>query len=141
MKRLGKQPARYTLFLNPYRDVRFSACPGCGAKTRQRKLPLVIHVDPMDLIALNKTCRFCPACDLLIVHRDEIEALLAAHFSAHEPEVIGNDYLIIGTLDRSDWRKGCQVPLSLKEMIEHLHDFKESVRFEMQRAWMPAERT
>jgi hypothetical protein len=43
--RLGKLPPLYKLFLNPYTDVRFtSSCPGCSGKTRQRKLPLAIHV-------------------------------------------------------------------------------------------------
>lgn len=56
LPRLGKQPPRYRFFLNPYSDVRFTRCPQCGEKTRSRKLPLVVHVDPMQLISLNKTC-------------------------------------------------------------------------------------
>ena len=75
--RLGKQPPRYRFFLNPYADARFTTCPQCSGKTRVRKLPLVIHIDPLQLIALNKTCRYCPRCDLLIAHQDEIEAFLA----------------------------------------------------------------
>ena len=63
--RLGKQPPRYRFFLNPYTDARFMKCPQCLAKTRQRKLPLVIHIEPLQLVALNKTCRYCPHCDLL----------------------------------------------------------------------------
>ena len=39
----------------------------------------MIHIDPDHLIALNKTCRYCTRCDLLIAHRDEIEAELRAH--------------------------------------------------------------
>ncbi len=42
-KLLGKQPPRYRFFLNPYRDARFTTCPQCGLKTRQRQCPLVIH--------------------------------------------------------------------------------------------------
>ena len=78
--RLGKQPPRHCFFLNPYTDVRFTTCPQCRGKTSQRKLPLVIHIDPMQLVALNKTCRYCPRCDLLIAHQDELEAWLAAFF-------------------------------------------------------------
>src|SRR6266700_5615395 len=74
--RRGKQPPRYRFFLNPYTDVRFTTCPQCRGKTSQRKLPLVIHIDPMQLVALNKTCRYCPRCDLLIAHQDELEAWL-----------------------------------------------------------------
>ena len=72
--RLGKQPPRYRFFLNPYADARFMKCPQCVGKTRQRKLPLVIHIDPLQLVSLNKTCGYCPRCDLLIAHRDELEA-------------------------------------------------------------------
>jgi len=40
----------------------------------------------------------------------------------------------MGTLDRPEWRKGMQDPLSMQEMVEHLHDFKEVVTF--QRAYV-----
>src|SRR5215470_12897802 len=108
MTRLGKQPPRYRFFLNPYQDVRFTKCPQCGGKTLQRKLPLVIHVDPMQLLSLNKTCRYCPRCDLLIAHQNEVEQFLAAFFSVQNSEVVGNEYLVIGTLDRPDWKRGTQ---------------------------------
>ena len=103
--RLGKQPPRYR-FLNPHTDVHFTTCPQCRGKTRQRKLPLVIHIDPTQLVALNKTCWYCPYCDLLIAHQDELEAWLAAFFTEHQPEIVGNDYLVIGTEDRVDWLHG-----------------------------------
>src|SRR5215813_4141782 len=98
MTQLGKQPPRYRFFLNPYQDVRFTKCPQCGGKTLQRKLPLVIHVDPMQPVSVNKTCRYCPRCDLLIAHQNEMEQFLAAFFSVQNPEVVGNEYLVIGTL-------------------------------------------
>jgi hypothetical protein len=50
-------------------------CPQCLAGTRQRELPLVIHIEPLQLVALNKACRYCPHCDLLIAHQDQLEAL------------------------------------------------------------------
>ena len=37
------------------RIIRFSKCPACQNKTGQRKLPLLIHVDPKNLIALNRS--------------------------------------------------------------------------------------
>ena len=70
---LGKQPPQYRFFLNPYQDARFTRCPQCDQPMRQRKLPLVIHIDPMQLLSLNKTCRYCPHCDLLIAHQDDVE--------------------------------------------------------------------
>jgi hypothetical protein len=53
--------------------------------------------------ALNKTCRYCPRCDLPIAHQDELEAWLAAFFRDHQPEIVGNDYMVLGTEDRADW--------------------------------------
>jgi hypothetical protein len=133
--RLGKQPPRYRFFLNPYTDARFTTCPQCGNKTRVRKLPLVIHVDPDHMIALNKTCKFCPSCDLLIAHQDELEGFLAAYFGQNNPEALGNDYLVLGTEDRAVWRRGMRSPLPPKEAIEHLHDFRDYVTFEAAPRW------
>jgi hypothetical protein len=135
MTQLGKQPPRYRFFLNPYEDVRFTRCPQCDSKTLQRKLPLVIHVDPMFILSLNKTCRYCPRCDLLIAHQNDAEHFLACYFSEQKPEVIGNDYLVIGTLDRPVWKRGTQQQLPSQEMLEELHDFKEVVTFKLEWGW------
>ena len=136
MTQLGKQPARYGFFLNPYQEARFTSCPRCRAKTRLRKIPLVIHVDPMNPIALNKTCRYCDVCDLLIVHQDELEIQLAHLFATRAPELVGNDYLVIGTLDRPVWHRSRANPLTIQEMLDDLHDFKEVLRFELRRGWL-----
>ncbi len=53
--RLGKQPPRYTFFLNPYTDARFTKCPKCSGKVRQKKLPLVIHIDEGGMMVLNNS--------------------------------------------------------------------------------------
>jgi hypothetical protein len=127
--RLGKQPPRYTFFFNPYADARFTKCPKCEGKTRQKKLPLVIHIDDGGMMVLNKTCRHCPACDLLIAHKDEIEAQMAFYFQRAAPEVVGSDYLVIGTADRTDWRRGTEGDMTPPDMIEALHDFKDVVQF------------
>lgn len=130
VKRMGKQPPRYRFFLNPYPDIRFTSCPQCRRKTRQRKLPLMIHIDPLTPVALHKTCRFCPSCDLLIAHQDELEAVLTALFTTHKPEVVGNEYLVLGTMDRTEWRRGLTTPLTIQEMVAVLHDFRGVVRLE-----------
>ena len=59
---------------------------------------------------------------MLIAHQDEIEANLAAFFTQNQPEVVGNDYLVLGTLDRPDWQKGVEAPLSVQRMLDVLHD-------------------
>jgi hypothetical protein len=128
--RIGQQPPRYRFFLNPYQDVRFTRCPMCQQLTQQRKLPLVIHVDPMNVLTLNKTCRYCPHCDLLIAHQDELEAQLAEFFARQKPEVIGNDYLVLGTMNRADWQQGRKEVMTVQDMVQALHDFDEVLRFE-----------
>lgn len=126
---LGKQPPRYRFFLNPYRDVRFTTCPQCGLKTRQRKFPLVINVQPKYMLALGKTCRYCVKCDLIIAHQDQLEEQLVMHFTTYNPKIIGNDYLVLGTLDKPEWRKGIIDPMTTQDMYDHLHDFKEVITF------------
>ena len=135
--RLGKQPPRYKFFLNPYQNARFTSCPECGGKTKQKKLPLAIHVDDAGMVILNKTCRFCPACNLLIAHQDEIEAQLAVVFAERTPEDVGNDYLVVGTVDRPDWQRGRKTPLTNEEMLAALHDFKDMVKYTPSPRWIP----
>ncbi len=56
--RLGTRAHRFCFFPNPYRDVRFTTCPRCGGKTRQRALPPDIHPEcQIDVLA---TVRFTP---------------------------------------------------------------------------------
>jgi hypothetical protein len=128
--RLGKQAPRYRFFLNPHSDVRFTSCPQCRRKTRLRKLPLVISIAPVQLVALNKSCRYCPPCDLLIAHRDEIDEFLAALFGQSWPAFAADSYLVVGTEDRAAWRRGMRTSLTVQDALDSLHDFAEVVRFE-----------
>jgi len=130
MKKSDKPPRRHDFFLNPYTDVRFSRCPKCEEKTRLRKFPLVIHVEPLNPVIMNKSCRYCPDCDLIIAHQDKIEALLCALFSELEPALIGNDYLVLGTVDRDVWRRGCKTPIPIAESLDYLHFFEHVLLFE-----------
>ena len=126
----GKQPPRYDFFLNTYQDTRFTTCPRCSIKTRPRKFSLVIHVNPGHTTILEKICRFCYVCGLLIVHQDQLEEQLTAQFLTINPEVIGNDYQVVGTLDRAEWNQKKQEPLSFEQVREYLHDFKEVITFQ-----------
>ena len=120
----GNRPQQYNFILNPYPDHRISRCPLCDSKTGQRKLPLLIHIDPHHLLALNYTCRYCQPCDLLIGHKHEIEHLLFEMFRRANPAIVGNDYLIVGTLEKKVWREGLTQPKGLTEMMDHISDFK-----------------
>ena len=90
-----------------------------------RKVPLFIHVQPTYPTMINKSCRYCPQCEILIVHQDELEQVLAFTYQKHKPEIIGNEYLVLGTLDPPSWRKREKEPIGFANVQEHVHDFKE----------------
>jgi len=137
-KTTTKPKRRHFFFLNPYEDAAFTRCPKCQSKTKVRKFPLVIHMEPRQLLLLNKTCRYCPSCDLIIAKKSEIESLMVASFEQSRPEIVGNDYLVIGVLDREDWRQGKQGKLLEGETIERMLVFKDVLKFEpAYSAWYP----
>ena len=123
-KQFGQLAPKYNYSLNPYPNLKFSNCPICNNKTGQRKLPLLIHVDPKHLISINYTNRYCSTCDLLIGHKHEIEHHLTQAFSQLVPQDIGNNYLILGTVEKRAWRAGLKLPKSFAETIQNVHDFK-----------------
>jgi hypothetical protein len=46
---------------------------------------------------------------------------------------------VLGTVERHAWREGVKQPKEIPDMLEHLHDFKEVRRIEIQPAgWYPA---
>ena len=136
--RFGHLKAKYNFSLNPYPELRFSKCPVCQGKTGQRKLPLLIHIDPKNLITLNYTNRYCPRCDRLIGHKHEIEHLLTDIFSQHNPSIIGNNYLLIGTLEKKAWQEGLKQPQLVQDMLPYVHDFKDYGELRMTMAgWFP----
>jgi len=131
--------ARYYFFLNPYEDMAFTRCPKCDEKTRIRKHCLLIHVEPKHLFSLNKSCRFCLKCDLIIVKQTELERLLAAICEAHAPEITGNEYFVFGTMDRKDWKDAQTGKISQQEGVERSYVFKDVWKFEVSpRGWYPA---
>jgi hypothetical protein len=138
-QQIGHLPPQHDFFLNPHQDARFTCCPQCDAKTKLRKKPLLIVIKPAQPISLNKTCRYCPACDLLIVHQDELDQLLASACRQIYPHLVGNDYVVFGTIDRKSWREGHHSS-SLDELLDTLHDFKRYLEFEPARYVWVAEK-
>ncbi len=123
-KAMFSRPSQDNFTLNPYPDERLSRCPFCSNKTGQRKRPLVIHIDPMHLIALNYTCRYCEQCDLLVAHKHEIEHLLYDTLMKLDPSAIGNRYLIMGTVERKVWRELSKRPQTPVETLTQARRFK-----------------
>lgn len=122
--RFGQLPPRYIFALNPYEDVRFSKCPKCNGATYPRKFPLLIHVDAFGPFVLGKTCRYCPKCEFIIAHQDELEGVLAAMFSERAPQIVGNDYLVVGTVEKKVWRQGLDKEGTIAEIRPHTADIK-----------------
>jgi len=128
--RFGKLSLRYRFILNPHADLRYSTCPECDGKTLVRKVPLVVAVLPDQMATINKHCRYCPHCDILIAHQDELENMLAITFEKHSPKLIGNDYLVIGTLEPAAWRKREKRGVLVASLPDNVHDFKERLELE-----------
>ena len=129
----GYLPPKYNFAFNPYPDIRFSTCPSCQQKTGQRKLPLIIYVEPTSFVALNYTNRYCRQCNMLIGHKHEIEQLLTEWFSNRDPELIGNDYLIFGTVEKKAWHENKNDPKAFRDILQYISDFKnyQDIRMRM----------
>jgi hypothetical protein len=108
--KIGSLPRRYSLLLNTREDVLLSKCPKCQKLTHLRKFALFIHIDGWGPMALGKTCRFCSRCEVVMVSRKELEAELARGLSQTSPEVIGKDYLVLGTIKKRIWQHGLGSP-------------------------------
>ncbi len=139
--RLGKLPPRYSFILNQYPDERLSRCPRCEKLTHLRKFALFIHIDQWGPLALGKTCRYCSRCELIMVHQDELEEQLAYSFSSLAPEVIGHEYLVLGTIDKKVWKEGLTGSGNqLDDILNSTADFKKVLKLEVQPAgWYPAD--
>ena len=125
-KRSSKPPPRYKYVLNPYDDLRLSKCPICERPTHMRKFALFIVVDGFGPMVLGKTCRFCTPCDLVMVHQDELEHELVLASESREPGATGNDYAVVGTIDKKVGRKSLEGQ-EIADPLAHAADFEEEL--------------
>jgi hypothetical protein len=109
------------------------------ATTKARKNPFLVHVDPQVLLVLNMTGRYCPACQLIILHQDRLEDLLVRACERNDPYIIGNDYLVLGTVERRAWRQIQQQPYGYETLFDNSHDFAGYVFFEPLPRWVPTD--
>jgi len=123
-----KLKKKYNFFLNTYTDCAFSKCPKCENSTKMKKLPLTIAIKKEMILNLNKTCRFCPFCDLLIARKKEIEDILLEKFGEKFSE---EDYFIMGTIEKSNFVEG--VTTSNKHFFANVFIFKNVWNFELTR--------
>jgi len=140
-RHIGGLPPRYLFALNPHAEYRVSKCPNCNHLTYERKFVLLVHVDPENLIALGKTCRYCARCEFIITHQNELESELVRLFEQRDPSVIGNRYLVLGTVEVKEWREGLARPKTIVDMLPHVADFKGYRTLEYQPGgWYPADK-
>lgn len=140
-RQVGKLPPLHRFFLNPYPDLRYSTCPQCDRPTKARKNPFLVFIFPQFPTVLNMTGRYCPVCDLLILHQDKLEQLLVAACELHgHPEVVGNQYVVAGIVERGYFRLTSSGHPPQGVLFDFLHDFKQHVTFEPSRwEWAPAD--
>lgn len=137
-RKLGTLARQYHFSLNPYTVFKFTTCPDCKNQTGQRKLPLLIHVMSAHMIAMNYTNRYCARCDMLIGHKFEIEHFLTEVFLQTAPTDIGNEYTIIGTVEKKAWRESMKGRFVTGDMLRQTHDFKSYQVISMTMGgWMP----
>jgi hypothetical protein len=86
---------------------------------------LLIHVDGHGPVILGKTCRYCTPCEFIVAHREELEAELERVFSRRKPEVVGNDYFVLGVVTRGAWKKGMAGALDWEELRANTTDMKQ----------------
>ncbi len=143
MKRrtLGNLPPRYSLLLNQHPDVRLSKCPKCERPTHPRKFALFVHVDGWGPLVVGKTCGYCTPCEMVFVHRHELEAELARSPARLPPHAQGHGYFVVGTVDRKVWQKGLEGGgTAIDEILAHTADFKKHYDLHYQPAgWYRAE--
>jgi hypothetical protein len=139
--RIGRLPPRYGFILNPHAGTRLSKCPQCERYTHPRKFAFFIHVDGWGPMALGKTCKYCARCELIMMHQDELEAELAYSFSKFAPEVIGNEYLVLGTIEKRVWQQGVKgEETEAGGILKHVADFKKVYDLEYDPGgWYPAD--
>lgn len=96
---------------------------------------MVIVIDKNKIfLNLNKTCKYCPYCELLIAKKQEIEDLIKDFLGLNDLKE--NDYFIFGTIDKKIFLKGMNNKLTTKELIGNTIIFQDIWNFEMTGRWI-----
>ncbi len=77
------------------------------------------------MMVLGKTCSYCARCEFIICHQEDLEDQLVQAFERLSPDVIGNEYVVVGTVERASWKKGMAETVLLEETLKHTADIKE----------------
>lgn len=78
---------------------------------------------------------------MLIGHKHEIEHYLRMAFEKINPDIIGNDYMLIGTVENKVWKGNIVQQLPLNELSNYVHDFKSTQTISMTMSgWFPTDK-
>ena len=123
---MANLPKKYLFCLNPDSNNKVSKCPFCQNATFKRKFPLVIHIDQVaGLLNLGFTCKYCAKCECIVVDKYGLETELTIIFEKREPSCIGNEYMVMGTSDKTYWKKQVKGVSSKSTKSFQLIEFKE----------------
>ena len=133
------QKAKYYFYLNPFDEYKWTKCPNCEAKTKLRKYCLTISYNDEEkkarqLLSLNKSCKFCPDCQLIIAHKSEIDTFVARLVESLGLRFNADNCFVFGTMDRKHWKKGQQEAMSPASALEIISPFKNVWNFKVRPA-------
>jgi len=76
---------------------------------------------------------------MVIVHRDELDPLIAARLPRRKATSGPLEYLVLGTVEPGVWRRGLAGGVSFDEFLKSMADFNAYVEIEhTRRGWVPA---
>ena len=117
---------KYLFCLNPDSDNKVSRCPFCQKATFKRKFPLVIHIDKSaGLLNLGYTCKYCAKCECIVADKYGLESELTIIFEKQDPSCIGNEYMVLGTSDKTYWKQQVKKTNSKSTKPFQITEFKE----------------
>lgn len=66
--------------------------------------------------------------------------MMVRKFEMVKPEIIGNDYLVIGVVDKSNWNLVKNMKMTSKDLLDSAYIFKDVLNFEIiPGGWVPPE--
>jgi len=128
------KPSKYYFYLNPHDQYAWTKCPKCDAKTKLRKICLMIHYEDKPLIfhrllSVRMDCKFCTEFELIIKKKSEIESVLQKMIESWKMKFSPKNYIVFGTIDMNDWKQNVKTPLLSKETLDKTSAFIDIVDF------------
>ena len=128
--------AKYYFYFNSYDFYKWSRCLQCDGNTKLRKFCLAIHYADKkknyhQLISINKSCKFCPKCELIIGQKSELDDLVKQISQQVNLKFNTENYFAFGTMEKKDWKRSQEEALDQREAIKLVNPFKDVLEFEI----------